>query len=162
MKYLVLLAALATATPALAQDATPEGQLVEGMLACILGGGDVAATEAILAPFGWTTDAESEADMGLVSFLPAVGEATWVYMGTDGSFCQAESTVIGTEKAFQVALASLEGAELAVTANEKDDLGCDGARLANGVLLSLTSGGNDPTCASDTDSALRAIFAPAP
>jgi hypothetical protein len=83
-------------------------------------------------------------------------------MGTDGSYCQAESLVIGTEAAFQVALAALEGAELEVAANEKDDLGCDGARLANGVLLSLTSGGNDPTCTSDTDSALRAIFAPAP
>ena len=159
MKRIVLMATLALAAPAAAQDATPEGQLVEGLLACIFGNGDVAATEAILAPFGWTS--ETDADAGMVSFYPAVGEATYVYMSTAGEFCQAESLTLGTEAAFQAAQAGMQGAEITVTANEKDELGCDGARLSTGALLSLTSGGNDPTCDSDTDSALRAIFAPA-
>lgn len=161
MKRSILMSAvtLALAAPALAQDATPEGQLVEGMLACILGKGDVAATEAILAPFGWTSEVDAEA--GIVNFYPGVGEATYAYMSTTGEFCQAESMTIGTEAAFQIALAGMEGAEVTVTANEKDDLGCDGARLSTGALLSLTSGGNDPTCNSDANSALRAIFVPA-
>lgn len=160
MNRSVLMVALALASPAVAQDATPEGQLVEGMLACILGQGDVAATEAILAPFGWTSEADAET--GLVGFFPGVGEQTYVYMSAEGDFCQAESLAIGTEAAFQVALAGMEGAEITVTANETDDLGCEAARLSTGALLSLTSGGNDPTCDSATDSALRAIFAPAP
>lgn len=160
MKRSVMIVALSLATPAMAQDATPEGQLVEGMLACVLGGGDVAATEAILAPLGWTGQADDET--GLVGFLPGVGESTFVYMSGDGSFCQAESLALGTEAAFQVALAAMEGAEITVTANETDDLGCEAARLSTGALLSLTSGGNDPVCDSDTDSALRAIFDAAP
>lgn len=162
MKRTVLLSALtlAMAAPALAQDASPDGQLVEGMLACILGKGDVAATEAIFTSFGWTSEADAET--GLVSFYPAAGEETFAYMSAAGEFCQAESLTIGTEAAFQAALISMQGAEITVTANETDDLGCDGARLSTGALLSLTSGGNDPTCNSDTNSALRAIFAPAP
>ena len=144
------------ATPALAQDADPAGQLVEGYMACLHGGGDVAATEAILTEVGWARGEGGED--GLVYFNPGVGEDTQIYMADDGSFCHVESFSVGTEAASQILIATSEGDDSIPFEPSKDEDGCTQFIFAEKVSATLTSGGNDPVCASDTDSGVR--FAP--
>ena len=78
--FLTLLAA-----PAFAQDADPRHQLAEGNLACMSGGGRVDLTAQMLSAANWTRDDSGEE--GLIYFYPANGDTTFVYMGSDGSFC---------------------------------------------------------------------------
>lgn len=146
------------ASPALAQDADPRNQLVEGYMACMSGGGEVAATEAMLTALAWTRNDDGED--GLVYFNPGVGEDTIVYMGDDGSFCHVESLAVDSATASEILAASLGGEEGAPFDYSKDDMGCTRLDFETGVSATITSGGNDPTCASDTDSGVR--FEPTP
>lgn len=144
------------ATPAMAQDADPAGQLVEGYMACLHGGGDVATTEGILSGLGW---AQGEAgEDGLVYFNPAVGENTQIYMADDGSFCHVESFSVGTEAASLILTAAAESDASIPFEPAKDAAGCTQLIFGGQVSATLTSGGNDPVCASDSDSGVR--FAP--
>ena len=144
------------AAPAMAQDADPAGQLVEAYVACLHGGGDVATTEGILTGLGWARGEAGED--GRVYFNPSVGEDTQVYMAEDGSFCHAESFSVGTEAASQILIASVESNGNPPYEPSKDEAGCTQLIFAGQVSATLTSGGNDPVCASDTDSGVR--FAP--
>jgi hypothetical protein len=141
------------AAPAMAQDADPAGQLVEAYVACLHGGGEVATTEGILTGLGWAR-AEAGED-GLVYFIPSVGEDTQVYMADDGSFCHAESFSVGTEAAAQILLAAVESDGNPPYEPSQDEAGCSQLIFAGQVSATLTSGGNDPVCASDSDSAVR-------
>jgi hypothetical protein len=38
---------------------------------------------------------------------------------------------------------------------DKDEMGCTRLNLGDGYAVTITSGGNDPTCGSDENSALR-------
>jgi hypothetical protein len=134
--------ALLLATPALAQDADPRNQLVEGYMGCMSGGGDADLTGEMLEALFWTR--EDDAEMGLVTFLPGAGDSTLVYMADDGSFCHVESLTVGEE-----------GAPFDYS---KDDMGCTRLDFETGVQATITSGGNDPTCGSDTDSGVRFTF----
>ena len=144
--------------PAFAQDADPNNQLVEGYMACMSGGGEVAATEAMLSALFWTRSDEGED--GLVYFNPGVGEDTVVYMADDGSFCHVESLTVGSANASEILAASLGGPEGAPFDYSKDAAGCTRLEFETGVSATITSGGNDPTCASDSDSGVR--FEPTP
>lgn len=141
------------AAPAMAQDADPAGQLVEAYVACLHGGGEVATTEGILTGLGWAR-AEAGED-GLVYFIPSVGEDTQVYMADDGSFCHAESFSVGTEAAAQILLAAVESDGNPPYEPSQDEAGCSQLIFAGQVSATLTSGGNDPVCASDSDSGVR-------
>lgn len=142
--------------PALAQDADPRNQLVEGYMACMSGGGQVDLTESMLTALFWTRSDDGED--GLVYFHPGVGEDTVVYMADDGSFCHVESQSVDSATASEILAASLGGPEGAPFDYSKDDMGCTRLDFETGVNATITSGGNDPTCASDTDSGVR--FAP--
>jgi hypothetical protein len=149
---------LLLASPAMAQDADPRNQLVEGYMACLSGGGQVDLTEAMLTASAWTRDESGEE--GLIYFNPGAGDGTQVYMADDGSFCHVESFTVGSEVASQIVAAALGGPEGAPFDYSKDDMGCTRLDFATGVSATITSGGNDPTCASDTDSGVR--FEPTP
>lgn len=156
------LALAAFGAPAFAQDPDerPEYQFLEGITACLMGEGDVEKTTAALAAFGWT--AEAQAEMGLVEFVPAVGEATFAYMSDAVEFCQIESTVMGTRVAEgMLELYLADGSDPVLTAEFGTTAdGCAMYTLSNGVVVEVTSGGNDPICQSETNSALRFLFTP--
>lgn len=152
---LVTAVALA-ATPLAAQDADPRNQLVEGYLACMSGGGDADLTASMLDALFWTREDDSE--MGLITFYPGAGESTFVYMGDDGSFCHVESLTVDSATASEILAASLGGEEGAPFDYSKDDMGCTRLEFDTGVQATITSGGNDPTCGSDTDSGVRFTY----
>ena len=154
IRSLALLALLAT--PALAQDADPNNQLVEGFMACVSGNGDLDMTEAVLDASQWTRSDDGEE--GLTYFFPGAGENTFVYIADDGSFCHVESTTVGSETTSQILAAILEAPEGVPFFYSKDDFGCTRLDLETGVTATIQSGGNDPVCASDTDSAVRFDF----
>jgi hypothetical protein len=143
---------LAGAPAALAQDSDPVGQMVEGYVACLMGAGVAELVESLFDESGWTSAPGMD---GLTDFRPAAGEATFAYMADDGSFCHVESTVVDSATASEVLAITLERAEEADVTFETDDMGCAVLRLQDGRSITITSGGNDPTCGSDTDSGVR-------
>ncbi len=159
MRRLLILATLlapALTAPAEAQDADPANQITEGVLACLSGGGDISLTGAMLDAMFWSVDGEGED--GLYYFIPGVGEGTFVYLADDGSFCHVESTVLDSATASEILAATLETQEGTSFDYSKDDAGCTRLDLESGVTITITSGGNDPTCASETDAGLRFAF----
>lgn len=156
---MIRLVALLTllAAPAVAQDADPRHQLAEGYMACMSGGGQVDLTAGVLTASGWTRDNSDEE--GLVYFYPASGDATVVYMADDGSFCHVESTTIDSATASEILAKTLAPPEGAPFDYSKDDMGCTMLDFNTSVTATITSGGNDPTCGSETDSGVRFQFA---
>ena len=150
--FLTLLAA-----PAFAQDADPRHQLAEGNLACMSGGGRVDLTAQMLSAANWTRDDSGEE--GLIYFYPANGDTTFVYMGSDGSFCHVESTSIDSATASKILATTLAPPEGAPFEYSKNEMGCTMLDFDTGVTATITSGGNDPTCGSKTDSGVRFQFA---
>lgn len=151
-----LLALLLATSSAFAQGADDPGyQMIDGIGACILGGGDVAKTTAALADVGWTTEADAAA--GGLKIRPASGDVVFGFVSDKGDVCQVESTALGTEDSqtmfdlFQ--MGGNSGIE--VTESGTDAAGCTTHSLSNGLVATLTSGGQDPACASETTSAFR-------
>jgi len=154
-KFLLCLALLTA--PAAAQDSDPYNQLVEGYLACLSGGGEVDLTEAMLVDgLMWTRSDDGED--GLVYFYPGAGEESFVYMADDGSFCHVESTSVDSATASELLATALAPPEGAAFDYSRDDAGCTRLDLETGVTATITSGGNDPTCGSETDSGVRFAF----
>ena len=158
MKKLTFMAAFLAASPAFAQDQDAAYELLDGIGLCMLGEGLVDKTTATLGDLGWTMEANPEA--GLVDFYPTEGEATFGFMSDKVEFCQIESTVVGTDEAETMFNLFLMGGNTGITETSTgtDEMGCKTKTLSNGVVAVLTSGGNDPTCESETDSAVRFLF----
>lgn len=159
MRRLLMLAALAAPAlsgPAMAQDASPANQIVEGVLACLSGGGDTGLTGDMLDALFWSADGEGED--GLFYFTPGAGEDTFIYIAGDGSFCHVESTSLDSATTSEILAATLESQEGTSFFYSQDEQGCTRLDLESGVTVTITSGGNDPTCASETDAGLRFAF----
>jgi hypothetical protein len=159
MRRLLILATLlapAFAAPAMAQDADPANQITEGVLACLSGGGDIGLTGEMLDAMFWSDDGEGEE--GLFYFTPGAGEDTFIYMAGDGSFCHVESMVLDSATTSEILAATLESQEGTSFFYSQDEAGCTRLDLESGVTVTITSGGNDPTCASETDAGLRFAF----
>lgn len=151
--FLALSAKAALAEP----DASPDGQLIEGYLACAMGGGDWNTTVPMLGLYGWTSKEDS--DMGLVNFQPGVGTDTFAYMSLTPGFCHVESIALGTGKAAELLVSSIASSgQIAVDSIEPSPDGCVTVTLSNSVVAVVTSGGNDPVCTSDKDSGVRFYF----
>lgn len=144
------------AAPALAQEADPAGQLVEGYVACFMGRGEPDMVAPSLGLYGWTHE---EAEDGLTMALPGVGGDSFVLIANDASFCHVESLKLGTDKAAETLALALQGANVTLPDPGTSEDGCAIYDLGDGVTATLTSGGNDPTCASDTNSGVRFDFA---
>lgn len=155
-RHLALL--LLTMSPALAQDADPTSQLIEGYLTCFMGRGDPDVVAPNLGLYGWT---HGEAEDGVAIALPGVGDGSFVLMATDASFCHVESLKLGTDAAAQTLTLALQGASVTLPDAQTDAMGCALYDLGPGITATLTSGGNDPTCTSDTSSIVRFDFAAA-
>jgi hypothetical protein len=151
---------LLLASPVAAQDADPKNQLTEGYMACMSGGGDADLTGQMLEAVAWSREDDSE--QGLVTFLPGAGDSTVVYMADDGSFCHVESLTVDSATASEILAATLGGEEGAPFDYSKDEMGCTRLDFETGVQATITSGGNDPTCASETDSGVRFTWGESP
>jgi hypothetical protein len=151
----VLLLGLLAPLPALAQDADPANQLLEGYVACAMGEGNSDDTLTALSLYGWTFDQDQH--MGVANFWPSVGETTFAYMSLTPGYCHVESTTLGTARALQL-LGYLSTSGLTLDATETSPDGCTTVTLSNGINAVITSGGNDPLCTSETDSGVRFYF----
>jgi hypothetical protein len=142
--------------PVFAQDADPANQLVEGYLSCFMGHGDPDVVAPNLGLYGWTHE---PAEDGITIAIPGAGDASFVLIADDGSFCHVESLVLGTEKAAEVLALAMPAAGVTLPEATVGADGCTTYDLGAGVTASLTSGGNDPVCTSETDSGVRFDFA---
>lgn len=153
---LVLALALLAPLPAVAQDADPSNQLIEGYVACAMGEGLPDKTVATLGLYGWTH--EDDTEMGVVNFQPGVGTETFAYMSLVPGYCHVESTKLGTARALQLMGYMSYSGQVSLDTTETDENGCTTVTLSNGVVAVITSGGNDPVCTSETDSGVRFYF----
>jgi hypothetical protein len=148
---------LATLTgAAMAQDTTPNAAtLTSGIKACMAAAGDPAVISAAFVAAGWTADANAEE--GLIDFAaPAASDqSAFAFIADDGSFCHVESLTTGTAALADMLAATLKSEGWETAEPGKDDAGCTLLDLGDSITATLTSGGNDPTCLSDTDSAVR-------
>jgi hypothetical protein len=150
LRATALLGALASS--AAAQDADPAGQLVEGYVACQASRANLEIITPTLTQFGWTLEPGED---GITNAMPGAGEATFVMIADDASFCHIESLKIGTTAAAAIFEASMQGVNVTLPAATKSADGCTQYDLGDGSTATLTSGGNDPVCTSETDSAVR-------
>lgn len=163
----VLAMALALlATPALADDMVlsvmgnkldrpaAEGGHVSAVVACLLGGGDIDLTLRTFERRGWTGSHDTE--MGLIDLTNPAGDLA-VTLADDGSFCTIASERRGTTIASQVVTPMLLAGSLSLDTTT-GPLGCQTFLPKAGVTIEITSTGQDPSCASDTTSAIRMNF----
>jgi hypothetical protein len=148
--------ALLAPLPAVAQDADPSSQLIEGYVACAMGEGLPDKTVTALGLYGWTS--EEDTAMGLVNFRPGVGTDTLAYMSLTPGYCHVESTTLGTARALDLLGYLSFSGQVSLDSSETDENGCTTATLSNGVVAVITSGGNDPVCTSETSSGVRFYF----
>ncbi len=151
-RALLLLTLLAPAAAA-ADTAALFGQGIDGCYSTIGEGG--RQTAEYLADAGWNGDADEE--MGLGWLYPDGTEDPFITVAIDGSFCQIESTSLGSEAAAGQLRRYLE-TKGAAHDPDKDEMGCTRFDLGDGYAVTITSGGDDPTCASDKNSALRFTY----
>ena len=150
--FLALLAPL----PALAQDADPSNQLLEGYVACAMGEGLPDKTVTALGLYGWTH--EEDTLNQVVNFRPGVGTDTQGYMSPEPGYCHVESNVLGTARALEV-LGYISAGGPSIVSTETSDDGCITVILSNDVAAVITSAGAVPVCTSDKTSAIRFYFA---
>lgn len=142
---------------AIAQDLAlkaQDGGYAAAIAACILGKGDAKATEKLFTTGGWAATRDDE--MGEID-LASPASDLYGMIATDGGFCQVSSEAIGTGPVMDAVTAVLAATSDAAT-TVKDVTGCTAFVPMKGVQVAVTSSGNDPTCASDTSSAVRVEF----
>jgi hypothetical protein len=163
MRPLTLSVLLALPVPVLAQDtmmlefalrdlddATESTVLRAAGAACILGAGNV---DAIATPFtdaGWSR--EDDADMGIVSLTPPAGDVA-VTLYDDGTICEVASEVWG----FATALGALQilAGTAGLSMDSDQNAECTTIFLTDSITATVTSTGQDPVCASETNSSIR-------
>lgn len=127
--------------------------LDQGIDGCFNTVGDSGeATANYLADQNWSGDADTE--MGIGWLYSEGREDPFITVAVDGSFCQVESSTVDSSTASERLRAYLEtaGQEYQI---DKDEMGCTKLNLGDGYAVTITSGGNDPICGSDKNSALR-------
>lgn len=150
LTLLTLLAALLGAGTGMAQDTA---SLTSGIKACMAAAGDPGAISAAFSASGWTVDPNT--DEGLISFLPTDDDQTFAFIADTGVFCHVESLNIGSAALAKILAATLKSEGWETAEPGKDADGCTLIDLGDSITATLTSGGNDPTCTSETDSAVR-------
>lgn len=150
-----LLPLLLLATPAPAQDADPTGQMIEGYVACYMARGDAEVITTNLGLYGWTHEPPSD---GIIVTMPTASSDTFALLAEDASFCHIESMTQGTAKAAEMLALAVVGALSALPAPGTTEAGCPLYDLGDSITATITSGGTEPTCTSDTTSTLRLDF----
>ncbi len=143
------------AAPVSAQEADPAQQMLEGFSICMMSAKETAVSYVDI--YKWT---KSAAEDGIEIAMPGVGSDTFVLLSQDKSFCHVESLVLGTDKTLETFKSAIElGGMFKLPEPQTSPDGCALYDFGDGMTATLTSGGNDPTCTSQTDSALRFDFA---
>jgi hypothetical protein len=153
------LALLLGASPAFAQGADDPGyQMIDGVGACVLGGGSFDKTREELTRLGWTVEVDGE--MGIADFRPATGNLVSGFVTAQGDVCVVESSALSTEDAQSMFNLFFMGGNsgIEVTESGTDADGCTTHTLSNGGVATMTSGGQDPTCASEESAAVRFAY----
>ena len=131
-------------------DATDSTVLRAAGAACILGNGEAEATAALFTAAGWSRGDDTE--MGIVTLTPPGGNVT-VTLYDDGRICDVSSEVWG----FATAIGSLQilagMSNLRLDADQSQE--CTVLTLTDTMTASITSTGQDPVCASETNSSTR-------
>jgi hypothetical protein len=141
----------------LSAGADEVGFLREGIEGCYTTIGEDATVthDLMFESYGWEGDTDPE--MGLGFLYPPADSQVFITVALDGSFCQVESATIDSATASEHLRAVLDqfGQEVEY---DKDDMGCTRLTLGDGYAATITSAGNDPTCGSDENSALRFTY----
>jgi len=130
-------------------------QMQAAYAACILGKGNPEATIALFTAKGWRRDDTAKA--GRVTLSPGT-DALYATVAMDGSFCDVTSLATGTDDALSVLNDLTRTAALPVGPADVMST-CLAMTLGPEIVAEVLSGGSDPVCASDTDSAVRIHFA---
>lgn len=149
LPLLTLLAVLSGAGAGMAQDT---GNLAQGFKACMAAAGDPDAISAAFGDAGWT--AEPNAEEGLIYFAAPGDDQTLAYIADNGSFCHVESLNTDSATVSELLATTLQSEGWAADYGKNSD-GCTQLDLGDSITATITSGGNDPTCGSDTDGAVR-------
>jgi hypothetical protein len=148
---LFVMVMMAAPLPVWADEAAILREGIEGCYTTV--GEDATVTHDLMfETFGWEGDTDPE--MGLGFLYPQQDSQVFITLALDGSFCQVESATIGSATASEHLRLVLDqfGQEVEY---DKDEMGCTRLNLGDGYAVTITSGGNDPTCGSDENSALR-------
>jgi len=146
------LACLALAPMDALADAALE--MDQGISACLFLGDDAQNVHKTLSAQGWEGDVDNEAGVGYI--YPNGSEATVVTVGMDGTWCNVESFVQSSEKSAMQLRDYLEGPDSPFEVSyDKSDMGCTQFGLGDGWSATVLSGGQDPICGADTNSAVR-------
>ena len=136
--------------PALANDADAMRQAISF---CFATEGDVEALTERVKSDGWT--AERDEETGLVNFFTDTSANTFGFIATDGSFCHAESMTLSSEDTAMILQEVVAEYEYDF---DKDDMGCTMLSFAGFGSATITSGGQDPICGAENNSAVRFNF----
>lgn len=127
--------------------------LAQAYLSCLHGNGNGERTVEAFAATGWLP--AGPAEDGLIYFTRPEADAPYVYAGAEGTFCHVETPTLGTDAARKLLDETLaaDGAKVTDAGFSVDD--CPQQNLPGWGFVTVTSGGQDPTCSSRTDSAVR-------
>lgn len=132
-------------------------EMDQGISACLFYGDDAQKVHETLSAFGWEGDVDNEAGIGYI--YPEGSEATVVTVGMDGTWCNVESFAQSSEASAMQLLAYLEGPDSQFEVSyDKSEMGCTQFGIGDGWSVTILSGGQDPICGSDTNSAVRVEY----
>jgi len=156
MNLRIVFATLTLLTLPASALADAAGEMRQGIEACLYNGGDAVATHDYLAEQGWSGDADDEQGIGYV--YPEGSDATVVTVALDGIWCNVESFTQSSEATAMQLLALIENDSNYDISYDKDDMGCTQFGLGDGWSATILSGGQDPICGADDNSAVRFQF----
>lgn len=159
LSALLLTPAAVSAEPIAIIDAMTQGlyddppAIGSAFAACVNGNGDPEVTATIFTDAGWKRTDDDE--MGIVELT--AGPTLFVTLYDGGRICSVYSAVDDTHAAgFTLkTFANVVGLPIAPVA---DDLDCTAFSLGDTTHVTVTSGGQDPVCDSETDSDTRFTF----
>ena len=153
MKRSLALLCLA-ATPATAQEADPVQQMIEGFSICM----NMAKPSGppLLQIYQWTEETVQD---DIVMALPPGASQAFVIFDQQKTFCTVESMTLGTDKMLETLTNVVElGDFFQMPEPGTSPEGCATYDFGDGMVASLTSGGDAPTCTSQDNSALNFTF----
>lgn len=132
-------------------------EMDQGISACLFYGDDPQKVHETLSALGWEGDVDNEAGIGYV--YPAGSEATVVTVGMDGTWCNVESFAQSSEASAMQLLTYLEGPDSQFEVSyDKSEMGCTQFGIGDGWSATILSGGQDPICGSESNSAVRVEY----
>jgi hypothetical protein len=143
-------ALLCAALPAQANNTADLKNAIDGCYATV-GDSGQATFDYMSQNFGWDGDADTEAGVGYI-YAPGT-ENTSILVALDGSFCRVDTQVIDSATASEHLRAYLEAAGSEIEYNKTEE-GCTSFGLGSGYDVTITGGGQDPMCGSETDASL--------